>query len=50
MKPKNFPSRKLIRQMKAQGIESTEREVAKARAIRTKKRGKGIPGGGRTEV
>lgn len=41
MKPKNFPARKLERQMKAQGvdIESPEakQQLADARDIRTKK-------------
>jgi hypothetical protein len=47
MKPKNFPSRKLIRQAKAQGTILTEAMIAAARAVRSKKAGKGIPGGGR---
>lgn len=42
MKPKNFPKRKLLRQMKAQGadIHSSESQklLAEAREIRTKKR------------
>lgn len=42
MKPKNFPARKLFRQMRAQGIDPTSQESAKlleqARAVRTKKR------------
>ena len=50
MKPKNFPGRKLTRQMRAKGREPTEMDLTEARAVRTKKRGKGIPGGGRTEI
>ena len=39
MKPKNFPARKLKRQLKAQGKNPTDhkQEIAEARAIRTKK-------------
>ena len=52
MNPKNFPSRKLTRQLKAQGknLENYQTELEMARAVRTKKRGKGIPGGGRKEM
>ncbi|MBW2037431.1 MAG: hypothetical protein JRI41_08135 [Deltaproteobacteria bacterium] len=50
MKPKNFPGRKLSRQMKAKGVKPTEKQLTEARMIRTKKPGKGIPGGGRTEI
>jgi len=50
MKPKNFPARKLTRKMKAKGIEPTKEVLELARQTRTKKRGKGILGGGRKEV
>jgi hypothetical protein len=42
MKPKNFPARKLARQLKAQGIdlnsEKAKALLAEARGVRTKKR------------
>ena len=41
MKPKNFPKRKLIRKMKAEGIDvnsqSSQQKLMEARAVRTKK-------------
>lgn len=45
MKPKNFPARKLRRQLRAQGIdlnsEEAKQKLAEARGVRTKKnRGK----------
>lgn len=52
MRPKNFPSRKLARQLKAKGKNPDDYQIALEgeRQKRTKKRGKGIPGGGRTQV
>lgn len=40
MKPKNFPARKLARQLRAQGklLIDHQQELANAQAIRTKKR------------
>ena len=39
MKPKNFPARKLARQLKAKGedLRNYQKELAVAREIRTKK-------------
>jgi hypothetical protein len=38
MKPKNFPVRKLLRQLTAQGVMATPEQVDLTRQIRTKKK------------
>ncbi len=52
MRLKNFPSRKLIRRLRADGKrpEDHQSEIEAAAEIRTKKHGAGIPGGGRTAI
>lgn len=40
MKPRNFPVRKLIRQLRAKGLTATAAQIEAARAVRSKNKPK----------